>query len=376
MIPKLIVSTVGTSLLTRHAQKDERDALTRCANYIEGECPQDIRNIIEKLHFKALEQLESGQIGEIRQASAELNGLIGLNAGQMPSENRDLHVLIATDTAQGKATAETVKEFLQHCGCSVQVYTPRNLSTKDADHFSEGIKDLLTWCDETLEGYRHAGYEIVFNLTGGFKSLQGYMNTIGMFYADRMVYIFESPESKLIEIPRLPVQLDRSVFENHLADFLLLFSGNKEYAVSDFPDVPEALIEVIDSTLYPSLWGSLVWNKTKETLLSEELVSLPRLRYERSFIEDFRATARPGDRVKLQETLARVSVLLDRENGSTRLLKTHPALQYEDMKNRNVQGKPVGHFRITQGARASCVSEHGGLTMRHYGEHDYVNNNP
>jgi putative CRISPR-associated protein (TIGR02619 family) len=375
-MPKFVVSTVGTSLLTRHAQKDEREALTRCSNYVEGECPDEISALIEKLHFKALEQLESRRIEEIRQASAELNGLIGLNGGLLPSGNRDIHILIATDTAQGRATAETVKEFLQRCGCSVHIVTPKNLSTKDETHFSEGVKDLLSWCDETLEGYRQAGYEIVFNLTGGFKSLQGYMNTIGMFYADRMIYIFESPESELIEIPRLPIQLDRTVFETHLSDFLLLYSGNKEFPVSAFPDVPEALIEVFDNTVIPSLWGSLVWNKAKEQLLSGELVSLPRLHYDESFTHDFHATKRKSDRVKLQETLARVAVLLERENGSTRLLKHHTGLQYEDLVNTYVKRKPVGHFRVTQGRRVSCIAEEGGLTLRHFGEHDYVNNHP
>ncbi|MBK8043622.1 MAG: hypothetical protein IPK21_13770 [Haliscomenobacter sp.] len=100
----------------------------------------------------------------------------------------------------------------------------------------EAIKDLLKWCDETLPGYRTAGYEIIFNLTGGFKSLQGYLNTIGMFYADRIVYIFESGQ-EVIAIPKLPVKLEMGIFYEQASIFLQLsqtsdgFPGDKLDAI-------------------------------------------------------------------------------------------------------------------------------------------------
>jgi hypothetical protein len=47
---------------------------------------------------------------------------------------------------------------------------------------------------------------VVFNLTGGFKSLNGYLQTVAMISADRCAFLFEgAPE--LMEIPRLPVRL-------------------------------------------------------------------------------------------------------------------------------------------------------------------------
>lgn len=374
---RLILTSVGTSLLTRHAEKGERQALTSCSNYRKGECPQDISSLVDRLHEKAFEELSSSKPDEIRRASAELNGLIGLNHGNMPSGKQgDMHFLIATDTAQGEATAATVGDFLRNkCGCAAEVLNVRGLSTRDSQCFSEGIKNLLKWCDESLEGYKQNGYEIVFNLTGGFKSLQGYLNTIGMFYADRMVYIFESETADLIEIPKLPIAVDRSCFENNAVHFALLNAG-KEYRPADFPGVPAALIDEIDSHVLLSLWGELMWNKVKQNIFSGSLLPFPCLSYSESFKKDFSNTRVAVERVKLQEIIAKVSVLLQKENGSTRMLKQDGGLLYEDFQNKSANGKPIGHFRVTQNLRISCIAENGGLTLRHYGEHDYVNDNP
>ncbi len=375
MSRRLIITSVGTSLLTRHAEKEEREALTRCANSREGDCPNDITAIISQLHDKALNQLKSSDVGDIRRASAELNGLIGICNGRLPSGHDDMHFLIATDTAQGKATAKAVKEYLSQCGCIAEIFTPCNLSTCDASHFSEGVKALLKWCDETIDGYRKSGYEIVFNLTGGFKSLQGYLNTIGMFYADRIIYIFESASSELIEIPQLPITIDHSVFKSHAVEFALLDAG-KEFGSGAFSDVPASLLDELDGKLIFSVWGELMWAKSKKELLSRELLPFPFLSYDGLFVRDFNQNNIQNARVKLQETLAKISKLLEQANGSTGPLKSDGGLQYEDYNNHLLQGKPIGHIRVTQDIRISCVAEKQGLLLRHYGAHDYVNDNP
>jgi hypothetical protein len=80
--------------------------------------------------------------------------------------------------------------------------------------------------------------------------------------------------------------------------------------------------------------------------------------------------------VKLQETLAKVSRLLAEGGGSTQPLKQDGGLQYEDFKSRAENGHPIGHFRVTQSVRVSCIARDGGLLLRHFGAHDFVNDNP
>ena len=371
--PKLIVSSIGTSLLTQQASQEERSILTQYSN--EKVVPDDVTAIIEKLRKTAFQQLTSKSVQHIRRASAELNGIFGLYGNNLTQGAADVHILISTDTAQGLATAEVVRKFLIESNLSADIYTPKNLTTKTKAEFSEGIKDLLTWCYDTLTGYEEGGYEIIFNLTGGFKSLQGFLNTIGMFYADKIVYIFESGE-ELIQIPRLPVAIDKTILFDNLDKFVLLYEGGKEFVTAEFSNIRESLYDELDGKIYPSLWGNLIWNQVKNKFLSERIIALPRIRYADSFVKDFQNILDKNEKIKLQEVLAKVSVLLDRESGSTRLLKADGGIQYEDFNNKQHKGIPIGHFRITQSVRVSCLAENGELTLRHYGAHDYVNNNP
>jgi len=80
------------------------------------------------------------------------------------------------------------------------------LRTNRLASFRVALADLTEQLDTLVRSYREQGWFVVFNLTGGFKSLNGYLQTLGMISADRCVFIFEgAPE--LMEIPRLPVRL-------------------------------------------------------------------------------------------------------------------------------------------------------------------------
>jgi hypothetical protein len=57
-------------------------------------------------------------------------------------------------------------------------------------------------------------------------------------------------------------------------------------------------------------------------------------------------------------------------------LKADPGLQYDNYTGKSREGQPIGHFRLDQGRRASCVSNGGHLFLRHFGSHDCVNDNP
>jgi hypothetical protein len=130
---------------------------------------------------------------------------------------------------------------------------------------------------------------------------------------------------------------------------------------------------VLDGVATLSSWGKLIWNKSKAELLAQELVDFsPHLVYAPSFLKDFQNIRMSGERVKLQETLARAAGLLWESGGNVAPLKADGGLLYEVYIN---QGG-IGHFRVNQGLRVSCVGTSQGLELRHYGAHDYVNDNP
>lgn len=378
---RFVLSTIGTSILTNlidranPAEGTWWGMLRDSANLKQDELSPKAITLIETLADRALKKLLQNDIQINRRLSAELNGIYGIYGGQFPKDNSDEHYLVCTDTAQGQTTGKLIKEFLESQGFRVDTVTPDRLSTQNPDSFTTGTKDLIRWLEDNVPWRRDSGYQVTFNLVGGFKSLQGYMNTFGAFYADEVVYIFEAPTADLIRIPRLPIQIDTTVIREHLTEFAMMDAG-KLYPTNALEGIPQTLLEFVedDGTTYAGLsaWGELIWHRTKSNLLSQELLQFPRLTYRRSFIDDCSNLNRQ-QQTKLQETLAKVAAALENTDGDiTQLNNRVSGLNFEQLTN--LDG--VCTFRITQGIRVSCKIVDSGLNLRHYGNHDDVYANP
>lgn len=373
---RFVLSTVGTSILTNQIHNDDpnewRGLLRDSANQKEDDLQPEARAVIDELTDRALDKLLQGDAALNRRISAELNGIYGIYKGVLPQNSPDLHYLICSDTAQGQKTGELIKAFLEMHKFSVSINPIPGLSTQDTTAFSTGIKNLIKYLEGNVPS-RGSGYRVIFNLVGGFKSLQGYMNTFGTFYADEMIYIFDSPNSDLITIPRLPIQMDTAVIQKHRMEFALMTAG-KLYPRRELREIPETLLEFLEEDAGEtytglSVWGTLVWNRSKAELLAAELLPFPQLTYARTFHQDF-DKASASQRLKLQETLAKVSYILDRDQGNTYEL-TGGALNYEKLEGA-AGNRGIHTFRLTRGDRVSCLHVNGRLTLRHYGSHDDV----
>ncbi len=372
---RLIVSTVGISVFLNildPAESAWRQQLNQAANA--QQLSSYLEAFADELMLRAADRLQQGDVAERRRLSAELNGIYGIYNGNLAAGKADMHYLIATDTALGHKAAEVIADFLRECGLSVVVHVPKELSTATPAAFSNGMKALICWCEKNLPGRREDGYRVIFNLTAAFKSLQGYLNIMGMFYADEMVYIFEGSE-QLVSIPRLPVQVDVTVVRQHSVALAMMAEGHI-FPYAQVATIPDGLLDIDekgDACL--SDWGQLIWNRVRHELLSEALLQFPRLHYEKSFERDF-AQADPKERVALQETLAKVAHLLEDHGGNTAALKQDGGLQYDIYTGKKTSnGQPIGHFRVNQGRRVSCTAKDGILHLRRYGEHS-INDNP
>lgn len=360
-----IISTVGTSLLTNKAPEETRMLLVRTANLREGEyAPQDLQAVRARC-AEVEERLRQARPEEVRRLSAELNGILSLGADTAGT----LHYLLATDTFQGREAARIAAEWLRSRGASAVVQPLEGLSTANREAFARGIDRLLQWCEETLPELRRQQHRIVFNLAGSFKSLQAYAQTLGMFYADEIVYIFEGSGSELIRIPRLPIALEHEPLKRHAAAVARLCAG-EILSAAELEGLPEAYLD-LDDQGYATLseWGRLAWNRSRQEILGERLLSFPGLEYEDSFRRDFERRQDPRERVALQETLAKVSTRW-RERGLAGL-REDGGLRYEDYKNR----EGIGHFRVNDNLRVSCVPEGGILRLRRFGPHS-INEDP
>lgn len=373
-MPRLVITTVGTSLLTNQIDREFEDnwatRLLDTANCTDAEIRkhhEDVTDIITQLKARAEEKLQ-GDVDDIREASAELNGIYGLYENKLENGKLDVHYLITTATEQGQVTANFIKNYLQGKVNYVDIFTPEKLSTATTNNFTKGIDDLLEWLRNTVKD--HKNYDVYFNLVGGFKALQGYMNTIGMFYADKIIYLFEGSKSNLITIPRLPIDVDKSKLKEHIVTLALLDAGDG-LSPDQTSNVHEALVAEIDGKMILSNWGNLIWNECKEEFLSQKLLDLPRIFYEQTFKEDYKKINLAKEREKLQETLAKVAYLLEESNGNTQPLgKAVSYYEYGGTKDKKGQG--IDHFYVGIEWRVSCQVSGGLLKLRHYGTHNYV----
>jgi len=368
---KFILSTVGTSLLNNQIKTDAnlKSIILATANLKEFEYSESDLDILKKIKDELFENIVKSSIDSIRKASAELNGLLGFYDEGIEKGKNDVHFLLTTDTYQGKISAEIVQKYLFESNISnVNILSIPDLTTKSKDDFSKGIKEILKWCDENINNYKIAGYDIIFNLTGGFKSLQGYLNTISMFYADKVIYIFESGR-QLIEIPKLPIRVETELFEQNVSIFAQLAADCFQKRNSIL-QIPETMLQDVDDEFVGlSDWGLLAWNTAKKEILSSKLIILPFLEYSDDFKKDFNKYTDSNYRIKLNETLAKISAKLQEKFDTSNLKKDH-GLQYEKCKNKVFQNSPVDHFRIDEGNRASCCIVNNKMILIHHGFHD------
>jgi len=382
-MPRLVISTVGTSLLTNQID-DEIDScwneqLQKYANLTHDEVNQshpELANKIAQLKERAEQVLDTGNTLEIREASAELNGIYGLYEEDLSQGQEDIHWLITTDTEQGRTTAEIVKLFLVTQGIvNTNIYPEpgSGLSTANTHNFSKGIAQLIPWIQQVTEGYKKQT-KVCFNLVGGFKAIQGYMNTIGMFYADEIIYVYPLGKSnELIKIPRLPIEINKSEVEPYKVLLAMMDSGELLTSWEETKKVPLDWVLVVESEMTLSTWGQLIWNQCKEHFLSQDKpLKFPKIDYTHSFIDDYKS--KPSDeKVILQENLARAAWLLNNHTDGISAMK-----QDGIFRLRRYQGKhkDIDHFDLPEARRVSCLAKNGQLYLRHYGEHDYVNDNP
>ncbi len=325
----LILSTCGTSLLTNAAREPERrQQLVRLSNLKHREeVPDCDRPWAEELLARVQEELLAGDLVVVSKMSAELNALIRFYGGKA-SADRSHHILLCTDTWLGEATARIIEAWFKKQGASVNVIRQRDLQTADLEAFQLALSELVRWSEETLPGYRERGYRIIFNLTGGFKSVQGFLQTIAMFYADEVIYLFQEAND-LMRIPRLPIKLTANdTVRQHLQVFRRLGAS---LGVAHTDGVPETLLMTVAGQTALSPWGNLVWEQSRKEIYRGRLWPSPSLKIR--FGETFQESLRDLDsdwmaliNQKIDHLAQYLETNLDRRSLDLKQLKGDPEL--------------------------------------------------
>lgn len=269
---RYIVSPCGTSLFTNDSG-DLRALLNQYANCREAEeVPKAERERIEQhIEVRSI-MVQSASLDKMRKLSAEINALSKLYPDNRLYRPGDLNTLLCTDTWLGESAARLLENWLGQYGLKATVFRLRDLQTADLDAFQLAMAELTRWCAETLPGYRQAGYHVIFNLTAGFKSIQGFLQALGMFYADESVYIFESA-GKLLSLPRLPLRMDvEAILREHLRAFRRMASGLAVRA-DECEEIPQTMVMEHKGQMTLSPWGELAWQEWYRIIYGEELLA-------------------------------------------------------------------------------------------------------
>lgn len=283
-----ILSPCGTSLLTNGANDIERKWINEFTNYknfsdIDNK-NKEAANCLETVVNRAKDKLCKAENDLAAKLSAELNGIIKFYSGVFENSKADYHLLLCTDTWLGEQTANLVSEWLKSKNFTVEIKRQTDLRTENVDEFQLALSDLVKWCEEVLVSYQNSQYKITFNLTGGFKSVQGFLQTLAMFYADESIYVFETGK-ELLRLPRLPVEMKPlEVFEANINIFRRL-SMNLDIKDYGIKNIPETLLLTIDDQIDLSPWGQMMWVNNKNKIYSKQL--WPSLSKKISFSKEF-----------------------------------------------------------------------------------------
>jgi putative CRISPR-associated protein (TIGR02619 family) len=307
----LLLSTCGTSVLTNDAMPETRRWLTEIANEAtldDAGCRRLKAHVAE-----SRDRLLSANTAGRPRLPAEMDGIHAVLARHPAHQVQ--HFLVHTDTATGRSAAGVVKAILENDRHPVQLLTAAGLRTDEPTSFREALADLTRQIEEWVPGYRADGWMSIFNLTGGFKSISGYLQALGMLHADRCMFLFEGAPA-LMEIPRLPVRLaDADEVRQHLAVFRPLALGYR-LGVDEVDGVPDALLFVDDGQATTNVWGDVVWQRVRKTLLGETLLApLSSKLFLKDVIRKAFDALQADRRVLVNEALDALSAHLDNERS-------------------------------------------------------------
>ena len=280
---RYILTTVGLSSLTNGLRGIfTAKEIYNFSNMNENEIDKNFKYKFDNELEKFINKVKNYDNEKLEELSAELNALLKYYKNDF--NQNDFHKLLITDTYLGKKSAEVIKSILEDKGFKVDIYAPKDLKTSDIESFHLSLSEVVKDLSEELENYKNGGYKIIFNLTGGFKSVNSFMQNMASLWADESIYIFESSK-ELLTIPKLPLKVDESIFKEKVEVFRLLESGIDIDEVR-LKDIPKTLILKIGNEYTLSPWGEIVWQKIKIEIF-KNLLKYKCIEYSNEFKKDF-----------------------------------------------------------------------------------------
>jgi putative CRISPR-associated protein (TIGR02619 family) len=349
---KLVVSTCGTSLLT-DAAGDTVSLLRDTSSVPLNVLSAEQRTALDRHIAERITRLAESDLPAARHLCAELHGLIA--NGDLDDRRRgdDHHILIHGDTYQSTRTAAALADWIGRYR-SVEMLTVAGLVPTRVADFRAALGELARLCLDAIEWHRGGGRQVIFNLNGGFKSVQGFMQTLGCHAADECVYIFETSR-EVMRIPRLPMTLDpEGIVGNHLATMRRLGAGDP-LPLSEIRGIPETLLLEVDGEAVLSAWGEIVWRSCRSRYYGQELLPPPTASITYAARFKRQAAALPSDRlVQLNRQVDALAVFL-----SGPRLRSPASLSFKPLKAGVIDRATHEFYAWSDGNASRCFGSFG-----------------
>jgi putative CRISPR-associated protein (TIGR02619 family) len=305
MKPNITVSTIGTSILTNKQQDNKvKEILTKTANLTESEISKDDKKIIDQIVEERKNLLLNSDIEKVRDISAELNGLLGIYNNNLNQMKNDIHWFVATYTYQASKIKDILDIWFRNKNINQILLIDIELLQANENvqwSFPKLVKRIKE-INDTRSNYN----KVIFNLVGGFKILQGFMQTIGMLYADEIYYLFEGTRN-VIKIPKFPIKPD---FSEEIINKLRLI----KYEVNTDTEGLGILIIKENNNVLLSDWGEIIFEREKNSFYQElHPPILNNINYSETFKKQFN-NLNPKQKVELHEKIDQLSKYLYTKN--------------------------------------------------------------
>lgn len=304
----IILSPIGTSVFTKGAYPKEISQYSNRRTL--DDLPSGIRGTIDAYIAQTREILLGLSLADARIRSAELNGIIQFYDNKLRERSGDIHYLLPSDTYIGRKACDLIEEYL-HCYFEdIRILEISDLQTADCETFQYALSDLTGRIMHLKEGLLPA-QKLIFNLTGGFKSILGFLQSLGMFYADETVYVFEFSDS-LMRIPALPVKLEPYPFLLRYATVFRRLNNSLRVDEEDYRYIPNSLVLNLFGEPTLSAYGKIVWDSFRKELYSREMLESisPKIVYSARFRDSSRNLI-PDAYYRLNRRIDDLSVYLE-----------------------------------------------------------------
>lgn len=358
---RYFLTTCGLSFFT-NGLKDTFDSseIYKRSNKKINEIDKDFLLKFEPAYKRLLNACLTSGDAELKKLSAELNALMTFYNGDF--QKSDYHDILFTGTFLGEKAADLLKNVLANKGLVVQKFSMPDLNVSNIEDFHMSLGDVVKKLSVELIDYKNNNYQIIFNLTGGFKAINSFLQTMGSIYADKIIYIFEKSE-ELLTIPKLPIKIDESVIVDNFDIFRKLEMG-KETDPVELDAIPETLSIKVDTSYTLSPWGEVIWQKVKNENYRKKLYDpiVKNIVYS----ENFRKKAEDLQSNRLLELNKKIEDLTNYLDSG----KDLSSLNFKKLVG-SPKSRSTHEFYINsdEAMRCYCHYEGGVLVLDEYGNH-------